>query len=192
MERFCAFVENKTLEPLEIPKISTIYCNDPLLRAKKRLGSHAELSKRALGAEGRSGSPSTSTEVIAKAETAEKAQEEVVEEEGHEASATRKSVRLARGKAKVVLPASPKKNKDFPKLDDVPRKRRKFLDASTTAVARVDLPHPSVTEHTKPVVTSTIETQLILCTPEPIVEVAPLAAHEAFRLMCRRLNHLHS
>lgn len=45
MEKFCAFVENKTPKPLEIPKIPTIYNNDPFLRARKRLGNHVELRK---------------------------------------------------------------------------------------------------------------------------------------------------
>lgn len=105
-----------------------MYCNDPFFWTRKRLGSHAELSKRAPGAEGRSGSPPTPTEVIAAREIAKKAQEEVEEEEeeGHEAHATRKSIRAARGKAKVVLPASPNNKKDLPKLDDVPRKGGSF------------------------------------------------------------------
>lgn len=72
VERFCAFVENQTPEPLEIPKIPIIYCNDPFLRARKRLGSHDNLSKNASGVEGRSGSPPTSMEVIATRDAVEK------------------------------------------------------------------------------------------------------------------------
>lgn len=82
---------------------------------------------------GKLGSPPTSTEVVAVREATEKAQEATEEEE--EAP---KSNRLARGKAKVVVPASLKR-KNFPKLDEVPRKRRKFMDASATAAAKVCL-----------------------------------------------------
>lgn len=39
MEKFCAFVENGSSKPLEIPKIPTIYHNDLFLRARKRLGT---------------------------------------------------------------------------------------------------------------------------------------------------------
>lgn len=48
----------------------------------------------------------------------------------------RKFKRLVRGKAKVMVPVSSKR-KDFSKLDVVPRKRRKFLEASTVAAAKV-------------------------------------------------------
>lgn len=61
----------------------------------------------------------------------------------------RKSKCLARGKAKVIIPTSPKRKKDLLKLDEVSRKRRKFLDASTTAVAKVNLPQLPVVELTK-------------------------------------------
>lgn len=150
-------MENQTFEPLEIPKIPIIYCNDPFLRARKRLGSHVELSKRASGAEGRSGSPPISIEVIAAREAAEKVQEEVEEEdEGHKAPIVRKSKRLAK-KAKVVIPASPKRKKGLPKLAEVPWERRKFLDASTTTAAKVNPPHPLVAEIAKLVVVSTME-----------------------------------
>lgn len=91
----------------------------------------------------------------------------------------RKSKRLARGKTKVIILASSKRKKDLPKLDDVPRKRRKFLVTSTTIAAKVNLPHPSVVELVKPVVESVTEAQLALPAPEPIVEVAPLAVQEA-------------
>lgn len=50
MEKFCAFIENSTPEPLEIPKIPTLYCNDPFLRARKRLGL-VELKKSLLSGE---------------------------------------------------------------------------------------------------------------------------------------------
>lgn len=56
----------------------------------------------------------------------------------------RKSKRLAKGKAKVTIPASPKRKKDLPKLDEVPRKRRKLLDASINVAAKVYLPHAPV------------------------------------------------
>lgn len=72
MEKFCAFVENRTSEPLEIPKIPTIYCNDPFLRARKRLGLHVQLKKSSVVG-GRPGSPPTSTEVIATREVAKRA-----------------------------------------------------------------------------------------------------------------------
>lgn len=104
MEKFCAFVENRTPKPLEIPKIPTIYHNDPFLRARKRLGLHVDLKKSFVVGR-KSGSPPTSTEVIAAREAAEVAQEEAEEEP--EAPA-RKSKCLARGKAKVVVPASPR------------------------------------------------------------------------------------
>lgn len=137
MEKFCTFVEDQTSKSLEISKIPIIYYSDPFLRAKKRLGSLVEL-KKASGAEGKPGSPPTSTEVIAAKEAAEKVQQEVEEEEeGHEAPVVRKSKRLTRGKANVIIPASSKRKKDLPKLDEIPRKRRKFLDASTTAAAKV-------------------------------------------------------
>lgn len=48
-----------------------------------------------------------------------------------EAPSIRKSKRLATGKAKVIQPKQPKKKKSLPQLDDVPRKKRKLLDAST-------------------------------------------------------------
>lgn len=73
---------------------------------------------------------------------AERAQE-VAEEEAE--APTRKSKRLVKEKAKVVVPVSLKR-KDLPKLDEVPRKRRKFLDASATAVAKANLPQPSDTK----------------------------------------------
>lgn len=63
MKKFCAFVENRTPEPWEIPKIPTIYHNDPFLRTRKRLGLHVELKKSLTRK--KSGSPLTSTEVVA-------------------------------------------------------------------------------------------------------------------------------
>lgn len=132
MGKFCVFVENRTSEPLEIPKIQTIYHNDPFLRARKRLALHVDL-KKSSAIRGKPGSPPTSTEVIAAKEVAERVQAEV-EEEGE--ALVRKSKCLARGKAKVILPASPKR-KDLPKLDEVPRKWRKFQDASTTVAVKV-------------------------------------------------------
>lgn len=84
MERFCAFVEDQASESLEIPRIPTVYCNDAFLRARKRLSSHVNLSKRALGIKRRSRSPLTSMELIAAREAAEVVQEEV--EEGRKRS----------------------------------------------------------------------------------------------------------
>lgn len=61
MENFCAFVENKAPEPLEIPNIPMMYCNDPFFRARKRLGLHVEMKKPS-GAAGKPRSPPTSFE----------------------------------------------------------------------------------------------------------------------------------
>lgn len=69
-----------------------------------------------------------------------------------------------------MVPASPKR-KDLSKLDEVPCKRRKFLEASTIAAAKVTLPQPSDLEL---VIPSEAEAQLALITSEQIVrEVAP-------------------
>lgn len=88
--------------------------------------------KKVSSAKGKPGSPPTSTEVIAAREAAERIQQEAEEEEeGLEAPIMRKSKCLARGKDKVIIPTSPKRRKDLLKLDEVPRKRRKILDAST-------------------------------------------------------------
>lgn len=66
-------------------------------------------------------------EIIVAREAAEEVgEEDEEEEEEHEAFALRKSKRLASSKAEVILPASPKRKKDMPELDKVPRKRRKF------------------------------------------------------------------
>lgn len=78
MEKFCAFVENRTPGPLEIPKILTIYHNDPFLLARKRLGLHVDLKKSSVRK--KSGSSSTSTEVVATRVDAERAQEVTKEE----------------------------------------------------------------------------------------------------------------
>lgn len=151
-----------------------IYHNDPFLRARKRLALHVDL-KKSFNTGGKPGSPPTSTEVIATREAAEGVQEEA-EEEGE--APVRKSKRLARGKAKFVVPASPKR-KDLPKLDEVPRKRRKFLDVSTTAAVKVNLPQPSVAKLVTPAVTDVTEAQLALSAPEPVMEEDPLAVQEA-------------
>lgn len=65
------------------------------------------------------------------------------------------------------------------------------MDASTNVAARVNLPHPSATEPAKPVMTGTTEAQLVLPTPEPIMEATPLAVQEASP-KCRKLNLLPS
>lgn len=72
-EMFCAFVENRTPELLEIPKIPTIYHNDPFLRTRKRLGLHVDLKK--FSARKKSRSPPTSTEVMTARVEAKRAQE---------------------------------------------------------------------------------------------------------------------
>lgn len=79
MEKFCAFVENRSSDPLEIPRIPTIYHNDPFLRARKILGLHVDLKKSST-AGGKPRSPPTSTEVIAAREAVEGVQEEAEEE----------------------------------------------------------------------------------------------------------------
>lgn len=166
MEKFCAFVENRTPEPLDIPKIPIIYHNDPFLRARKRLGPQVDLKKSS--ARKKSRRPPTSTEVMIGRVEVERAQEVAQEEEEAEAP-IQKSKRLVKGKAKVLVPASPNR-KDLAKLDEVPRKRRKFLEASTVAAAKATLPQPS-SELTIPLEANA---QLVLITPEPIVEeVAP-------------------
>lgn len=71
MEKFSAFAENRTPEPLEIPKIPIIYHNDPFLRARKRLGPHVDLKKSS--ARKKSGSPPTSAEVMTARVEAERA-----------------------------------------------------------------------------------------------------------------------
>lgn len=78
MEKFCAFVENRTPESLEIPKIPTIYHNDPFLRARERLGLHVDLKKSS--AQRKSRSPPTSTVVITARVEVERAQEIAREE----------------------------------------------------------------------------------------------------------------
>lgn len=63
------------------------------------------------------------------------------------------------------MPSSPKR-KDLPKLDEVPRKKRKFLEASTVAAAKATLPQ-----------LSSSEAQLALIIPEPVMEeIAPQEA----------------
>lgn len=69
MEKFCAFVENRTPEPLEILKIPTIYRNDPLLWARKRLGLHVDLKKSFVVGR-KPWSPTTLTKVIIAREAA--------------------------------------------------------------------------------------------------------------------------
>lgn len=73
MEKFSAFVENRTPEPLEIPKIPIIYHNDPFLRARKRLGPHVDLKNSSTRK--KAGSPPTSTKVATASGEAERAQE---------------------------------------------------------------------------------------------------------------------
>lgn len=151
------------------PKIPTIYRNDLFLREKKRLGLHVNLKKSS--AVGRKpGSPPTSTEVIAAREASERVQEEP-EEEGE--APVRKSQRLTRGKAKVAVRASLKR-KDLPKLDEVPRKKRKFLDASAATVVKAKLPQSSVAKLVSRTEADVAEAQLALPTPEPVVEEARL------------------
>lgn len=94
----------------------------------------------------------------------QRGQEEVEEEA--EAPA-RKSKRLVRGTAKVVVPASPK-SKDLPKLDEVPRKKRNFLDASAAAAVKLVTP----TE------VDMADMQLALPALETVVEEAPLEVQE--------------
>lgn len=130
MGKFSAFVENRTPEPLEIPKVPIIYNNDPFLRARKRLGPHVDLKKSSTRK--KSGSAPTSTEVTTARVEAERAQK-VAQEEAE--APVRKSKRLVKRKAKVLVPPSPKR-KELPKLNEVPRKRR-FLEASTVAAAKV-------------------------------------------------------
>lgn len=86
----------------------------------------------------------------------------------------RKSKRLVRGKAKVMVPVSSKR-KDFSKLDVVPRKRRKFLEASATVAPKAILPQPSDTEF---VILSEAEAHLALVTTESVVEEAVLKVQE--------------
>lgn len=99
----------------------------------------------------------------------QRGQEEVEEEA--EAPA-RKSKRLVRGTAKVVVPASPK-SKDLPKLDEVPRKKRNFLDASAAAAVK-----PSVSKLVTPTEVDMADMQLALPALETVVEEAPLEVQE--------------
>lgn len=139
MQDFCTFVEEQSVEALEIPKVRLVYYNDAFLRARKRLISFSDSSKKSLGAGRKDKSPPTSLEVVAEREAEELAKEEMQEEEEeHEAPEIRKSKWIARGKAKVIHPRNPKK--DLVKLDEVPRKKRKLLDESNAAAVTVDLP----------------------------------------------------
>lgn len=157
MEKFSAFVENRTPELLEILKVPIIYHNDPFLRARKKLGPHVDLKKSS--SRKKPGSPPTSTEVVTARIEAERAQE-VAREEAE--APVRKSKRLVKGKANVLMPPSLKR-KDLPKLDEVPHKKRKFLESSTVAAAKATMPP-----------LSGLETQLALIVPEPVVgEIAP-------------------
>lgn len=104
----------------------------------------------------------------------QRGQEEVEEEA--EAPA-RKSKRLVRGTAKVVVPASPK-SKDLPKLDEVPRKKRNFLDASAAAAVKTNLPQPSVSKLVTPTEVDMADMQLALPALETVVEEAPLEVQE--------------
>lgn len=77
-------------------------------------------------------------EVAVEWEAEELAREEAQEEEEDDENETLKvwnPKRIAKGKAKVILPIIPKRN--LPKLDEVPRKNRKLLDASSAATTTV-------------------------------------------------------
>lgn len=84
---------------------------------------------------------------------------------------------MQNGVSTIIIPASPKW-KDLLRLDEVPRKRRKFLDASTT-VTEGYLPQLPVVELAKPVVVSMTEAQLALPALELVMEAASLAVQEA-------------
>lgn len=141
--------------------------------ARKRLGLHVDLKKSS--ARKKSGSPPTSIEVVAARVEAKRARE-VAKEEVE--APVRKSKRLVRGKAKIVVPTSPKR-KDLPKLDEVPRKKRKFLDASATAAVKVNLSQPSDTKLAIPTEVVMAEAQLALPAPESVVEEVVLEVQEA-------------
>lgn len=145
LDNLYAFVEDQASESLEIPRIPIVYCNDAFLRTRKRLDIHADLTRRASGVERKSKSLPMSREIIAAREVADEVEDEEEGEEGLKAPVVRKSKRLAKGKVKVIHPDNPKRQKDLPKLVEVPRKKRKLLDASTTATAKAKTtsPHPS-------------------------------------------------
>lgn len=46
LDSFCTFVKDQTFESLDISKIPLVYHNDPCLRARKKLGIFADLSKK--------------------------------------------------------------------------------------------------------------------------------------------------
>lgn len=56
-----------------------------------------------------------------------------------EAPGIRKSKWIANGKAKVIYSKNSKKKTYLPQLDEVPRKRRKLLDASTVAAVKANV-----------------------------------------------------
>lgn len=76
------------------------------------------------------------------------------------------------------MPASPKR-KDLPKLDEISRKRRKFLNAYVTAAVKANLSQPFDTKLATPTEVDMAEVQLALPTPEPVVEEAVLGVQEA-------------
>lgn len=136
LHQLCVFVEQQSKESLLIPKVLTVYCNDAFLRARKKAAGASDPSKKSLGRGRRNKSPPTSME-IAEQEAEELAREGAAEEDDDETLEVRKSRRLVKGKAKVILPSNPKRV--LPKLDEVPRKRRKLLEASSAATATVTI-----------------------------------------------------
>lgn len=62
----------------------------------------------------------------------------------------------------------------MPKLDEVTRKRRKFLDASTTVTVKVNLPQLPVAKLVTLVVVNVTEAQLALPASGSFMEEAPL------------------
>lgn len=132
----CVFVEQQSKESLLIPKVSTVYWKDAFLRVRKRIAGASDPSKKSPGHGRRDKNPPTSME-IAEQEAEELARERATEEEDDdETLEVRKSRRLAKGKVKI-FPSNPKRV--LPKLDEVPRKRRKLLEASSAATATVTI-----------------------------------------------------
>lgn len=77
----------------------------------------------------------------------EMAEEEEEEEEigkGLEAPEVIKSKRISKGIDKLTYPKKSKKKRDLPQLDDVPRKKRELLEASTTAANKTKVYLPSL------------------------------------------------
>lgn len=110
-------------------------------------------------------------EIIAEREAEEEVEEEEEEEgEEQETLATRKTKWIAKGKANVIHPRNP--NNDLPKLEEVPKKRRKLLNASTTAAATANLPQFHEAMEGQPFAPS-----------GPVEEVAALGTEEASLVM---------